>query len=1123
MCTSGASATLRQIQQPHAGEVVKPRVQAGHLFIPHGQHTGRVRVITTLRMPPLAAARGSSFSLFGPTRRLDIKSASSAAYVAAIEQAQARAVSQLKAAIPSARVQEHYEILLDGFTVSVPVSKLPALRRLSYVHKIYPSLSYTQNLNRSPGVIGATQYSAATGDKGDGIKVGIVDDGIDASNRFFTPTGMKYPIGFPKGGLKWTTPKVIVARAYPGPGSGRAGRLPVDPKASFHATHVSGIVAGDENTTAPAGRDHPLTTGLSGVAPHAWLGNYRVFNAPSPIGNIANTPEIVKAFEDAVADGMDVINFSGGGPQTDPVNDAMYETVANVANAGVVPVISAGNDREDYGLGSAGSPGTVPEAISVAAVSNSQVFSPALTVSAAGAPAALARVPFLPAAGMEAPQSWLTADHTLVDIGTLTTAQGQPVDRKLCGAANDPSGFTTPLTGKPLAGAIALISRGDCSFVSKVGRARQAGAVGVVIVDNRSGEANGIPIPLEIPGGMISDADGAALRGYMATRGGRSTIRVGRSFEDIATGRSGIITSFSSAGPTGYEHALKPDVSAPGGAILSSTLPNSGGPFAVFDGTSMAAPHVSGAAALLLERHPTWSPQQVKSALMSTAGPAWGDTFRTQEASVLLEGAGLINVPAADDPKIFSNPASLSFGDVKPANGAVRKQMLFTVSDAGGGAGTWTVELHPQSASAGASLELPPVITVPPGGSATLALAATATAGAPTGDDTGFVILRQGAVARKIPYAFFVSTPQLPTIGSPSPMRELQRGQTKLGASRVEVYRWPGSPFGPPASYTGPSVDEGGVEHTYVMHIGEPVVNFGAAIEASEPGSLVDAWLLGSLDENDVQGYAGTPTNVNSFTLNYELNVGAAGAVFPRPKTYYFSIDSPTLPDIDRTVGGQYVLRSWINDVYPPKVTLVTKRVAAGRPTIVARVEDVEPRPHTMSGIDPTSLVLAYRGVLLGASAYDPASGIAVFSIPSNAPALPARDVPAITVAADYQESKNIVTPGGSILPNTTFKGMRLRVRKGPAVTWVFPTAGSCLRTEATLVVAASSTGKVSRVQFFDGPRPIATVTRSSAGLYAAGWILGKRVARGRHVLRAVVTGAGRQLAASRPVRICGK
>ena len=79
-------------------------------------------------------------------------------------------------------------------------------------------------------------------------------------------------------------------------------------------------------------------------------------------------------------DGMDVINFSGGGPQTDPANDAMVETVANVVQAGVVPVISAGNDRDDFGLGSVGAPGTAPDAITVAAVSNNHVFAPTLTL-----------------------------------------------------------------------------------------------------------------------------------------------------------------------------------------------------------------------------------------------------------------------------------------------------------------------------------------------------------------------------------------------------------------------------------------------------------------------------------------------------------------------------------------------------------------------------------------------------------------------------------------------------------------------------------------------------------------------------------------------------------------------
>src|SRR5262249_4527647 len=194
---------------------------------------------------------------------------------------------------------------------------------------------------------------------------------------------------------------------------------------------------------------------------------------------------------------------------------------------------------------------------------------------------------------------------------------GRPVDRKLCGTdPTDPSGPTTPLRGTPLKGAIALIDRGTCTFVSKAGRAVAAGAIGVIVVDNRAGEPNPIPIRLQVPPGMIGQAAAATLRGYLATTGGRTTIRISRTFEDIPTGRSGVVTSFSSAGPTAYEHAMKPDLAAPGGAILSATLPNAGGPFAVFGGPRMSAPHRSGAgplhrlrdAAWPLQRLPDWAP-----------------------------------------------------------------------------------------------------------------------------------------------------------------------------------------------------------------------------------------------------------------------------------------------------------------------------------------------------------------------------------------------------------------------------------------------------------------------------------------------------------------------------------
>ena len=268
--------------------------------------------------------------------------------------------------------------------VELPAKQLPAAAGLPFARKLYPSLRYTLALNRGPGVIGADALAAAGGGSGEGIKIAVVDDGVDPRNRFFDPAGFAYPEGFPKGGTRWTTPKVIVARSFVGVGADDASRLALDPKSSFHGTHVAGIAAGNAGTTAPASRDHPEVTGLSGVAPRAQIGNYRVFNVPTFAGHVGNTPEIVAAFESAVRDGMDVINFSGGGPQTDPASDALVEAVRNVAAAGVVPVISAGNDRDDYGLGSTGSPGTAPEAISVAALSNTHVFAPALSVVGAG-------------------------------------------------------------------------------------------------------------------------------------------------------------------------------------------------------------------------------------------------------------------------------------------------------------------------------------------------------------------------------------------------------------------------------------------------------------------------------------------------------------------------------------------------------------------------------------------------------------------------------------------------------------------------------------------------------------------------------------------------------------------
>ena len=1083
--------------------------------------SNRVRVIMTLHDPPLAAATyARGFGGLGSRSKLNMHSAFSRSYLGTLEAAQARAITQLREEIPQAVVSRRYQVLVNGFAVSVPYSRLPDLLDTRIATHVYPSLTYTLDLNRGPSVLGAPAFSAATGTRGDGVKVAVVDDGVDQEHPFLDPKGFSFPPGFPKGATGSTTPKVIVARGFAGPGANSA---PLDRDNSFHGTFVAGVIAGVK-TDVEAGQTgfciessggcHPAVKDVEGVAPRAYIGNYRVFNvpAPSPLGGCcsANSPEIVAAFEAAVKDGMDIINFSGGGPQADPRTDILIEAVSNVMRAGVVPIISAGNDRDFFGLGTAGSPATAPDAISVGAVANAHVFSASMSVVS---PSGLPLMPFAPTDTI--PPSWISANQRLVDVGSIAG-----VSRQLCDAAPAAS----------LGGAIALVSRGGCPYSVKAARARAAGAIGIVIAENRPGDPTFAYITA-LAAGEISDLDGARIRAAAAGSGGAVTVRFNRDTLEVPTTWAGVPTSFTSSGLTPFGHALKPDVTAPGAQVLSSTLPEfAGDQFAVLDGTSFSAPHISGVAALLTQRHPSWTPQQMKSALMSTAGPAWGDTSLTQEASVLVEGAGLVRVGTADRPLIFSDPQSLSFGYLVAGGGANAKSISVGISDAGDGAGTWVAEVRPQVASAGATVEAAPV-TLAPGGTAVMQITARAAGGAVQGDDFGFILLRRGSDVRRIPYAFSVSRSSL-TGASVAALKTLQSGDTRAGDDRASVYRWPTSPFSILGIFgVDPSVNDDGKEKIYSLDIKKQAVNAGVVVV--RPETKLDAsitallssnqpihpWFMGSLDENDVLGYAGIPVNVNGSLPDFLYSVGAAGGVFLPPGRYYVSVDSGRDLFTGRSLAGRYTLRSWVNDVRPPTVRVITKELSSGRPTIVAKVTDAK------SGVDPHALQLffgpAKRRSSVGASMFDPATGIAVFSIPRSALPLDPGTQFMQLVASDYQEGKNINTESDSPLPNTRFAGLRAEAVPRPTITWVTPEKGKCLAARQRLLVVANDNVQISSVGFFDGQRQVARVQKNVAGLYETTWrTTGKR--KGPHVLTAIASDVrGREAEAAQPVRIC--
>ncbi len=1104
----------RALEKVHRGADVTAYAKTG---------TNRARVIMTLQDPPLAAATyARRFAGFGPKAKLNFKSSFSQSYLAGLQAAQTKAISELREAIPEARVSRRYQVLVNGFAVSVPYERLPDLLETDIAERVYPSLTYRLDLNRGPAVIGGPAFRSATGANGEGVKVAVVDDGVDSEHPMLDPTGFSYPAGYPKGTGGGTTPKVIAARGFAGPG-GTGSVLNRD--VSFHGTFVAGIIAGNPVDVEagrrgfcnePEGGCHPAVDDVAGVAPRAQIGNYRVFNvpAPSPLGGCcsANSPEIVAAFEAAVRDGMDVINFSGGGPQADPRTDVLIEAVTNVVRAGVVPIISAGNDRDFFGLGTAGSPATAPDAISVGAVANAHVFGASMAVVS---PGGVARAPISLADDL--PPSWVTTNQRLVDVGSIGG-----VSRLLCDPA--PSGSMT--------NAIALVSRGGCPYSVKQARARDAGARGMVVAENRPGDPT-FPLFQGLPGGTISDLDGARIRAAAAGAGGSVTVRFTRDSLEVPTTWAGVPTSFSAGGLTPFGHALKPDVMAPGAQILSSTLEEfAGDKYAILDGTSFSAPHVSGLAALLTQRHPSWTPQQVKSALMSTAGPAFADTTLTQEASVIVQGAGLVRAASADRPLIFTDPQSLSFGYLVAGGGANSRAISVTVSDAGDGAGTWTAEVQAQVASAGASVEAAPV-TLGPGGTAVMQIVARASAGAVQGDNFGFVVLRRGSDVRRIPYAFSVSRSSL--TGAPvTPLKAVQSGDTRTGEDRARVYRWPTSPFSILGIFgVDPSVNDDGKEKIYSLDIQRQAANAGVVVVRPRPklsagitallssNQPIHPWFMGSLDENDVLGYAGIPVNVNGQLPDFLFSIGTAGGVFLPPGRYYVSVDSGRDLFNGRSLAGPYTLRSWVNDVRPPRVQLITRTVSTGHPSIVAKITDAK------SGVDPQSLLLffgptAERLESIPATLFDHETGIAVFSIPREA-VVPLDAGPQFMrlVASDYQESKNINTESTSPLPNTRFQGFRAQAVSRPTVTWITPQKGKCLAARQKLLVVANDNVQISSVGFFDGNRQIGRVRKNVAGLYELTWrTSGKR--KGPHVLTATASDVrGREAEASQTVRIC--
>jgi hypothetical protein len=407
----------------------------------------------------------------------------------------------------------------------------------------------------------------------------------------------------------------------------------------------------------------------------------------------------------------------------------------------------------------------------------------------------------------------------------------------------------------------------------------------------------------------------------------------------------------------------------------------------------MAAPHVAGAAALLRQRHSTWTVAQLKSALVLTAKPV---PTAGSELPATREGAGLIQVPAANDPLLFASPTGLSFGLLH--TGATASRSL-TLGDAGGGAGTWSVSVALQSAPAGVSVTAAAAVTVP----GALGVTAAASPSAAEGDVTGFVTLTLGAATRRLPFWFYVEDPKL---GS-EPHGILTRTGTYAGTTRgkpsaVSAYRYPDTPSGIQNRPTGP-------EQVFRVTLRRPVANFGVVTLGTARAAVPQPRVVIADDENHLTGYPGLPIVINPYLESFGAARPVAGAVRPGAGTYDIVFDT-----VKGTKPGPYSFRFWVNDVTPPTVKLLTPLVRRPAKLELAVADGG-------AGVDPLSLEAKVDGKSVDVAYSRGRAEIDLTRIGRGTHRLSFQ-------ASDYQELKNMENVP-RILPNTQSLAAAFRVR----------------------------------------------------------------------------------------------
>lgn len=694
---------------------------------------GRQRYIVVLQDPPLAAydgrelqtpERDSDAIRLQPTanhltgaRKLDVNSENSKQYLEFLDQRfqalRGEAVLRLGRQLQANR---RYRVAVNGFATELTASERKALEGMRGVKTVRPVEVHRLDTDSGPSWIGADSIwdgsAGFPGSGGEGVVVGIIDSGINWDHISFEDPGEGLPPGGPWNHVNpygeqlglCVEPTVLCNDKLVGvyefveddPSTETVEEANDGRDNSGHGTHVAATAAGNPVSVTLNG----VPAELSGVAPHANLVTYRVcyIGDPSdPDDDGCDTDAILAAIEQAIIDGVDVINYSIGSDAYDPwIPSSTTYAFLNARAAGIFVATSTGNAGPNSGT--IGAPANAPWIIAVGNATHDRVYANVLENLSGGA---------------TTPPPDLVGTSFTGGLGPRPIVHAKDYGFALCGvgasqsqiSCDENTGATNPFAPGTFSGEIVVCDRGVYGRVEKGKNLQLAGAGGYVLANTDDPELQSMVADDHcLPATHIGYEDGEKLRTWLDTGTGHQASISGFDIFHIAEAGD-VLSSSTSRGPNlpPVENVLKPDVIAPGSNIIAAG--SVGDQFATLSGTSMASPHISGSAALLKSVHPGWGPSALSSVILMTATPERAVDHDGSAATPHKRGSGRPRLDQAVNAGLYLQETEAGFIAANPSIGGQSKNLNLpglvdtacngncdfqrTVTDLVGGA-TWT-------------------------------------------------------------------------------------------------------------------------------------------------------------------------------------------------------------------------------------------------------------------------------------------------------------------------------------------------------------------------------------------------------------------------------------------------